>query len=273
MSDPFYSAKGRIARAEAHISNLKGMVKPFLAEKPFGHVIESDTDGFLQFHKIKLTKPFPEGLANVAADAIENLRSALDNAGYAIALVAGIYKITGSTEPKSSYFPFADAPSELNNVIKGRCRDLPEDIVALMRSFQPYKGGNDLLWSLNKLCVANKHRLLVPIGILLGPWRGPVTCVGADRDEHPVFGPEGPEWPSLILPPRWDHEKHEGVFAILGPNARIEYDIHIGASVAFADIGTVGGKPAVAVLKQLLGEVAGVLNALETESRRLRLVP
>lgn len=75
-----------------------------------------------------------------------------------------------------------------------------------------------------------------------------------------------------MLPPRWNPEKHEGVFAIFGPNARIEYDAHIGVSVAFAEIGAVGGMPALTVLQRLFGEVSRVVNALEVESRRLGFV-
>lgn len=172
MTALFYSSRRRLARAEEHISDLEGKVNAFVAEKPWASVVESDADGFLHVHKFKSTKGLPEGLANIAADAIENLRSALDNAGYTIALAAGIYKAAGRMEPKYSNFPFAKSHGELKNSIKGRCRDLPPDIVSLIHSFQPYQGGNDLLWSLNELCNANKHRLLVPMSMLLGPWRG-----------------------------------------------------------------------------------------------------
>jgi hypothetical protein len=268
MTNFFHSARSRITRAEAHITNIEETANAFVAETPYRFVVESDTDGLLQFHKVKLIKALPDGLTNVAADAIENLRSALDNAAYVIALAAGIYKTRGKAEPKSSYFPFAGSLAELSNVIKGRCRDLPEAIVALMRSFQPYKGGNDLLWSLTELCNANKHRLLVPIGVSVGP---AIISMFLKDELPPTFGPEGPEWPRFTWPPEWNHEKQEGAFAVVGPDAYIEYSFDLTVSVAFADIGAVGGEPAVRILQQLLVEVTGIVNALEAESRKLGL--
>jgi hypothetical protein len=78
-------------------------------------------------------------------EIIEALRSALDQAGAACAV------LTGKTNPKKSYFPFADSGPELTKVIKGRCKDLPGEIISLFRSFQPYQGGNDPLWAMNKI--------------------------------------------------------------------------------------------------------------------------
>jgi hypothetical protein len=48
----------------------------------------------------------------------------------------------------------------------GRFKDLPQEMISLFRSLQPFKGGNDLLWALNKLCVVNKHKMLAHVAVM-----------------------------------------------------------------------------------------------------------
>jgi hypothetical protein len=81
MSDPFISARRKIARAKQHILDLEREVTGFIGENPYVQVIEDDPQrpGY-QFHKIKLTKTLPESFAVLIGDAVNNLRAALDHA-------------------------------------------------------------------------------------------------------------------------------------------------------------------------------------------------
>ena len=49
---------------------------------------------------------------------------------------------------KHVHFPFADRHYELERVIKGRCKNVPPEIIHLIQTFKPYRNGNDLLWAL-----------------------------------------------------------------------------------------------------------------------------
>jgi hypothetical protein len=148
LADSFASPKRRIARAKRHITDLNRRIGKFFIKCPYTKVVERDTDGSTDLHKIRLLKPLPESMGDLASSIIEDLRSALDQAAFATAHAAG------RTAAKSAYFPISDNAFELENVIKGRCKDIPQDIVTLFRSFNPYKGGNDLVWTVNRLCNA-----------------------------------------------------------------------------------------------------------------------
>jgi hypothetical protein len=63
----------------------------------------------------------------------------------------------------NAYFPFAK-DAGLENAIKGRSKDVPQEIYPLLRSFEPYQGGNEILGGLNMRCNADKHKMLTPVG-------------------------------------------------------------------------------------------------------------
>jgi hypothetical protein len=159
--DPFDSPRRRLVRAKQHIRRLEKRIQTFFKSKPGGPITEVDHEGFT-IHAFKFNRQIPDSWADAAVETIEALRSTLDQCGYATAVIGGI------PEPKNAHFPFADTAVELDANTKGRCKDLPPEISALFRSFDSHKGGNYALWALNKLCNANKHRLLIPIGISSG---------------------------------------------------------------------------------------------------------
>lgn len=240
----------RIARAKEHIRNLDRRVKRFFDSKPYANVIERDENGTQDLHKVKLTKSFPAGITSVAAEAIEGLRSALDQAAFATATFTGI------KHPKSAYFPISRTESDLDAVIRGRCKNIPPDIVALFRSFNPYKGGNDLIWALNNACNTSKHGIVVPVGMAASEMH---------INHMKISGSGG------IPIPVWDRERNEIVFATTGHNTEFQYDLNISFFVAFGEVDGIGGQPAVPILNAIANEVNSIVFAIETEAKRIGL--
>lgn len=253
-ADPFHSPKQRLARAKEHIEDLEAAIKALTADEPYANVVEMDADGVTQLHKIKMIKPLPDRLSVLTHDAIEALRHTLDQAGYACAV------LTGKSNPKSTYFPFADSGTELAKVIGGRCKDLPSDIVSLFRSFQPYKGGNDALWAMNKVAGA-KHTVLIPVGMAsTGFTARSMTATTSSLGSV------------AILIPQWDGAKQEMIFGRVGPGAKLDYDVEFSFYVAFGDAPVFARQPVLAVLHHLAGEVTSILDATEAECRRIGLL-
>jgi hypothetical protein len=122
---------------------------------PGTYQIERKAGGNNQ-HTIKFDRGFFEQFSNIAFDAANNLRSALDQTAYASAVLAGKEK------PKRAYFPIAGALSDLENLIKLNCRDLRPEIIDLFKTFSPYGGGNVWLSALSKPCNIQKHATLIP---------------------------------------------------------------------------------------------------------------
>jgi len=252
MTDIFQSSNLRLLNANGHINNLHKKIKAFIDTKPYNHIIEPDSEGINQLHKIKFTEPLPDEFATIAADAVDNLRSALDQIWYAIAIVSEAIKPS-----REANFPFADNLTKFERILIKGCKNFPKDILAHLRSFQPYKGGNDLLWALNRICAANKHRMLAPIGILVG---------GIQINKMTFRGTGGIPFPT------WDRTKHEIIYAIVGPNGNIEYDINIIFDIAFNEVEIVSGQPVIAVLRNLATIVKNIIINLETEIMRLGYV-
>jgi len=159
--DLLASPKRRLARAKEKIRRLEKRIATFAKNKPGILSVDTDAHG-ITTHAFKFRRQIPDSWADAAVEAIEALRSALDQTGYAIAVRAGV------AAPRNAYFPFGDTPAELDANAKGRCKDLPSEIRALFRAFDSYEGGNYALWALNKLCNANKHRLLIPVALTAG---------------------------------------------------------------------------------------------------------
>ena len=93
---------------------------------------------------------------------------------------------------------------------------MPPEILALFRAFKPYKGGNDALWALNKLCNAKKHCALIPFDI--GRANVSITQVNqmnlvfrAGKPANINFGflTQGFQGGMSVQNPNWNAEKYE----------------------------------------------------------------
>jgi hypothetical protein len=276
MHDIFESPRLTILRAQHHINDLNAKINEFVSNQPWSHKVEADPlNPAYEVHKVVFERRLPVDLPNIVFDAANNLRAVLDQCGYASA-VAG-----GKIEPKRCQFPFGDDAAGIDAVIgRGRCKDLPPGILALFRSFSPYKGGNNALWALNRLCNTKKHCALIPFDI--GRARisdGKVTQVS------PVFRADGMVEVTYqfnetgyiggmsVRNRDWDRDKYEITLARIPHIISSNYKANVALNVALDGVETQSGKPAVAVLRDMMGIVDSVLSATEAECRRLRLIP
>src|SRR5260370_9753003 len=148
--DIFSHSRTRIRWAEEYISDFKRERESFLHREPYTHVVEPDGQGVYEVHKVKLTETVPDALTKYTVAVVENLRATLDMVAFAI------------RSGDSDYFPFCRTAADMEARLGSACKDFAKEIRALFASFQPYKGGDDLLWALNELCKPFKHRVIVP---------------------------------------------------------------------------------------------------------------
>jgi hypothetical protein len=200
-----------------------------------------------EVHKLRLTQPIPESFCSIAADAVHNIRSCLDTAVQQISIAAG--------RVKSDYmaFPFAGSLDKFESNMKGRSRDVPEDLYPLFRAFQPYQGGNDFLWALNKASNTDKHALL---GVGIGSGLGNFLMTEGGLVSIPVRPP-------------WDRLKNEVELGTYISGKRTKYKMDFTLFVTFDEIPVIDGEPVLDVLHHFVSIVESILGALEAESRRL----
>lgn len=255
MTDIFADSKIRLAQAKRHILTLKKEIRAFLekyAEKTY--VIETDpSNPRCYLHKIKITQRPPQEIAAFTTDIIDNLRAALDIAWHNLAVTAGF--VTPQIEAK---FPFADNVTKFNSLLDRGLKNFSQEIIALAMAFKPYQGGDDLLWALNRICAANKHRLLTTQFVGFHKIEGGIT----------KWGPG--EVPADM---RWDYGKNEIVFFRAEGEILTDCNIHVTFVISFDKfIDVVGEKPVTTTLNALADKVESILETLEAEARRLRIV-
>jgi hypothetical protein len=238
-----------LARAKHHIADLKVRCDAYTGSHPYFLLEEHDAHTGEQVVKMRLTKAIPVELKSIAADAVSNLRSALDQAGYAVSVAAG-------GRGKNTYFPFHDDASGILGAKRGGSAEIPQEIFSLIASFKPYKGGNDLLWSLNKLSNTNKHRLISP------------TVLNTLGSTVRVEGSRGRAW---IPQHNWRRGKNDLELARHSPDSDVRYNFNIFVCVTFSDPEPVSSQPVETVLNALASEVESILMAIEAESGRIGL--
>jgi len=252
MTDPFESPKRKLVRAKQHIYDFESCFRTFRDGNPYVQIAEPDADvPDNVVHKLQLAKPLPSSLDLIAADIVNNLRTVLDQAVYAVAIASG-HDITHAS------FPFRETPVEFERAVAGKSNYLPQEILALLRTFKSYKGGNDLLRALNDWCNADKHALLS------------VAETATVRIHTKV---QSTGFMSIPTTPTWDRGKHQIVLFTTGPSTeKLEYDMSFSLFVFFDQIEAIRGKEAISVFYAMAAEVQGILLALEAECERLGFV-
>jgi hypothetical protein len=252
MIDPFHNSRYSVEHAKRRIRELESEITAYSNTNPYTKVVELEKNGSEEVHKIKLVNPMPVALPGIAFDAVNNLRSALDQAGFAVACAAG-------KNGKNGHFPFGDNLSEVQSRIRGHSKDIPIEIFDLMVSFKPYKGGNDLLWALNKLCNTNKHEIIIPIA----------TASAGFLGKNVTWRPSGG---TLTIPPLiWDSVENEMEYARITDGGKYEGEFQFSFFIAIGKIEIVEGNPAIDVINAIAGEVERILLVLEAEARRIGL--
>ncbi|MGA2590105.1 MAG: hypothetical protein ABSH32_09335 [Bryobacteraceae bacterium] len=253
MNDPFEGSRRKLARGEYHLEILKRDIDAFFKENPYERVIEPNPElpGYVDW-KIRISKPVPEHLAETIGDVATNLRAALDHAVYAFAIAGG------RTKPREAYFPISGSADAFEPNMKGRCRDVPQEIYPILRMFKPYKGGNDLLWALNEVCLRDKHILLMPIcnGAVVN--KGKVVCNPADV-----------RFPADAT---WHRGNNEIVFFSAKAEAQLYYDLKVTAFIAFDEIEVIRGKPVCGFFDSAARAVEIAIAAIEGRARAVGFI-
>lgn len=251
MVDRFASPRQMLARGKHHVQDLETRIRAYIDSNPGTQVVERDSDGVTDLYKIRFTPP-ADDLGGVVFDAANNLRSVLDQLGFAIAVAH-----TGEASPTSCKFPFGPTHNDLLNNAKGACKNLPPEIRDLFIGFKAYKGGDEVLWALNELANTPKHKMIVPA----------VLGVGGTN-----VSPKGMISGPFSVERRWNRDKNELVFMTVGGAADFSYEANITYDIALDDaLELIGGMSPLFVLSTMALRVDDVLAKTEAECRRIGL--
>jgi hypothetical protein len=247
--DYFRSARLLVGRAKEHIEGLNESGKAFADSQPYAVSCDFDSEAGEYVYTVRIVQAMPDSFALDTADALNNMKSALDQA-----VCASVSAIFPARTLDGVCFPFADIQVHFDGAVRRGCKKVASDIVTLLRGFQPYKGGNDLLWLMNQLSKMNRHRVLQPVE-LSGKHSFSINRMiinGATK----------------VMAPLWDHARKELIFARAAqPN--LEYDLNFIFHISFGDVEIVRAQPAVPILRRFADEVDRIVLAIEAETQRV----
>jgi hypothetical protein len=198
----------------------------------------------------------------VAADVIQNTRTALDH------LVQQLYLVANPgarTDKGISFFigrehAAADYATALYGKIQGLRTQAKKEILAV----QAYKGGKGhRLWVLNELNNIDKHRLLLTVDL-----HPPRLDVGAVM--HKQLQAMRPDWtiPKMTIyvnPAKSEPLKVGDVIHIGPPDAECEKQIQFAPVVAFSEPGICEGQPVLEVLHDTLNLADSIIGAFRDD--------
>jgi hypothetical protein len=256
MSDPFASSRRKIAWAKKNIPKLNSITKEFVKQENLYTILKEPDPHNPQHtvHKMRLLKQIPDGLSELTGNIVDDLRAALDHALFGI---ARIHKPGMPAHLLNASFPFAGDVDHFENNLRGRCKDVPIELWPLLRSYEPYKGGSEMLLALNEVCGANKHGLLIAVGT-------------AGVTTQTVV--EGTGFWSMPNRPVWDRTKQEMELFTAGPQPKLHAKFTVGFYVAFGEIDGLTGKATIPLLDDFATMVETIVNEIEAEAMRLGIV-
>lgn len=252
MTEPFEDAGLLIEEAQGKFDTLFEMMQTFVENKPSAYRAEIHRDADETWHMFRVIKTFPPRARSVMSGAIGDLRHALDIA------VCESARLLGATKLDKTYFPFANSFDELEPAVRDKCKNVPPEIVVLIRTFKPYNGGDSDLHALTRLAGAGKHRELLKVSPKPRPGRqGKFNTHGVIELRY-IFD---------IGSPRDD----ELLFAITTPaSARItDIEMEIGHVLCFGDVAGMKGRVALDFLDDSIKKVTLIVAAIKAETLRL----
>lgn len=150
----------KIARARAHQDELRTALASFFATAPYKLDTRRDPDSRRLIYFLKQVSDPSPSLAVLAGEVLQALRSTLDHLAYRLVQIG-----TNNPGPfRHVYFPICDDAARYAAQKTAKTQGMCPGALAAIDACKPYRGGNDVLWRLDKLNNIDKHRLLITVG-------------------------------------------------------------------------------------------------------------
>jgi len=148
----------KIDRAKHHINDLSGRIEAYFALKPQRVVLARPDGGNRAQPIIRCEIPIPPEFSLIIGDAIHNLRSSLDHS---------IWQMVGKTvlNPDIVQYPFpkkaVDEKGFRHTIESRQIQGAGENVIKEIIALNAQPGGDELLYGVHALDIADKHKLIV----------------------------------------------------------------------------------------------------------------
>ena len=159
-AERFHHIAAKLVRAKQHVNDLQVLHEAFIKSNPYKVATKRDPQSRNLIYYLSSVEQPGDNIATIVGDILQNLISALDHLAYQLVCIG-----MGSNGPfRHVYFPIAGSVSEYESQKSRKIEGMRPDAIRAIDTIKPYKGGNNLLWSLSKLNNIDKHRLIIKIG-------------------------------------------------------------------------------------------------------------
>ncbi len=175
----FAEARTKLDRTSRKLLDLHEAIEAYRATNPYKLDIASDGSGVQVVFRVS-EKP-PDAISEKTAEAIQNLRTALEYVAVAVA------RKHAPNSGKRVKFPMLPSLAKLNSakVQQGICDDGGQDWLDFINALKPCPDGNAKLFVLSQMNNVEKHAELVKVGAMpIGvhtsiPMGAPISVSGA----------------------------------------------------------------------------------------------
>ncbi len=237
----------KIERADKHIGDLNIVLRAFIDSRPYTVGTKNDPQTRRLIYYVVKAKPIPTEAALIAGDILQNLRTALDY------LVCALVRANGKSD-KMSAFPITDeepVSKQQKARFDAKIEGVRDEAKKIIRRIKPYKGGDDILWSLHALNNREKHRLLFTVGAAFNSFNIGAHA-SAIMQEHvaKTWGIHVPRISLWAAPTdRMFPLKAGDELFIDAPDAKPNKDINFTFDIALDEPGVIAGEPLLVVIR------------------------
>jgi len=235
----------KIERANRHIDDLAAVCKSFLDSTPYALGRETDSaTGYYHFNITGVQAPPPE-VGLIAGDAIHNLRSALDH------LACHLVIANGNAPSRQTCFPIFDSVEKYQAMDARKVRGMSQGAIDAIEAAKPYQGGNEALYTLHELDIADKHHSLLITLVAVGE-----ATINVNTTLRNFKAPP------FALPHFQEPLKDGDVFFVCEPG--VEHYTKIDFDIALIEPDIIRGRPLVKMLGQIVQHVNNTVDSFET---------
>jgi len=248
----FDSPRRRLKRAIQKAYEFHLGVAAFLKTPFHTRVVEVHEGTGCRLHKVKITAFPPDELTDLAYEAVEAFRSALDHTVHACGLLSGL----SGRNLEQIKFPVTKDSSAFDRTVDDSCKGLRPEFIHFFRTTAAHPGGSAALCDLNLIRRQGHHRVIVPVG----------TAAAV----RPGLGHMSTKKPEYVPAPVWDHTNHELVFLAECPSGSFGYAFEISFSIVFGEVEGASRANVFDFLLEAGQAVEDVVNGAEALAAKLK---
>ena len=254
MHSVFDTILSKVHRAEKHIHDFDLALNHFTRTSALEVDCREDEESGKRIYTVAQIDPVPLELANIASDALHNLRSSLDHIAYQLVLKSR----NGNLPDWNVHFPITSEPTQYAGLRKRMVRNVGQPAIDAIDSTEPYKGGaGHVLWQIKEANNSDKHNLLIsinstPSGVDIGSY---LHSLIPERHRESID-----PFSFLIRPANIGTPLQVGDILYSEPITTKKHDIKFSVDITLNVPGVIDPEP---VLKTLVDMVRFVRNTVE----------